>query len=236
MNTEFFKFEDKEFDIPFYNGKPEITSTKLIALILGLIIAFCVPFIFPIEGYKIQKAVVLTLATLIPLLYALDGKLSEIFKKPKLGDVKIIIVGVVGLFVLSIICNFILTGGTAAQTDHAVNGSPITLVIAAIIQLVGEELLKFIGLVLVMIFTYKTLGRKGAIIAGIIVSQLIFAFVHIPAYGFDVLKLVVGIGIGSIILPIIYVKTKSVTLTYIIHLINDLLAFLPLIFGVAQLL
>ena len=87
-----------------------------------------------------------------------------------------------------------------------------------------------------MTFTYKALGRKGAIIAGVIVSQLIFSFAHIPAYGLDIVRLVVYIGIGTIILPIIYVKTKNLTLTYIIHLINDLIGILPVILGVSQLL
>lgn len=236
MNTEFFKFEDKEFDIPFYNGNPEINSKKLIALIAGLAIAFCSLFIFPIEGYKFQKAIFFTLVTLIPVWYAMDGNLSEVFKKPKLGDIKIIIIGLVGLFAMAIICNMILTGGTNSPTDNSVNGSASVMVISLIIQLVGEELFKFIAIILTMTFTYKALGRKGAIIAGVIVSQLIFSFAHIPAYGLDIVRLVVYIGIGTIILPIIYVKTKNLTLTYIIHLINDLIGILPVILGVSQLL
>ena len=43
--NDYFRFEDKEHDIPFYNGNPKLSSSKLIVLFLGFCLTFCIPFI-----------------------------------------------------------------------------------------------------------------------------------------------------------------------------------------------
>lgn len=227
MGSEFFKFEDREYDIPFYNGFPPLTASKIVVLILGLMISFISPFVIPIEGYQIPKALIICLSTLIPVVYALKGNLSMVFRVPKQKDIVIIILGVVGIFVLTMLVNgiFAIIGVTASE-NSAINGALIVEVISIIIQLMGEELVKFISLALIVFAAYKTLGRKGAIILGIIVSQLIFSLLHIPAYGFDLVRLLLGIGVVWSILPIIYVKTKNIVVVYIIHLLFDLIGLI----------
>ena len=153
-----------------------------------------------------------------------------IFRVPQVKDIKIIILGLIGVMILSAIINFILTGriGNTA-TDAAMKGSPTVLLIGLIIQLIGEELLKLIPLMLVVAFTYKSLGRKNAIIVGIIISQLLFALVHIPAYGFDLRFLILALGVGGCILPITYIHTKNVAVPYFIHLIEDLIGLVVML-------
>ena len=55
MSSEFFKFENAEYDIPFYNGNPPLTTPKIIALIVELIIAFLAPYVFTLEVSQIPK-------------------------------------------------------------------------------------------------------------------------------------------------------------------------------------
>ena len=43
--TDFFNFEDKEMDIPFYNGIPDLSPLKWGLLILGLILFLVVLYI-----------------------------------------------------------------------------------------------------------------------------------------------------------------------------------------------
>ena len=224
--SEYFKYENKDYDIPFLNGIPELTTSKIAALVIGFLIAFITPFVVPLEGFQIQKALIVCFATLIPIIYALKGNLSMILRVPQVKDIKIIILGVIVFMILAAIINFILTGGIANTAKNgSMNGSPTVLLIRLLIQLVGEELLKIMPLMLVVAFTYKSLGRKTAIIVAIIISQLLFALVHIPAYGFDLRFLILAIGVGSCILPITYIHTKNVAVPYFIHLINDLIGF-----------
>ena len=234
--SEYFKYENKDYDIPFLNGIPELTTPKIVALVIGFLITFITPFVVPLEGFHIQKALIVCFATLIPIIYALNGNLSMIFRVPQVKDIKIIILGLIGVMILSAIINFILTGGIAnTATDAAMKGSPTVLLIGLIIQLIGEELLKLIPLMLVVAFTYKSLGRKNAIIVGIIISQLLFALVHIPAYGFDLRFLILALGVGGCILPITYIHTKNVAVPYFIHLIEDLIGLVVML-GTAGLL
>ena len=159
-----------------------------------------------------------------------------ILRVPQVKDIKIIILGVIVFMILAAIINFILTGGIANNAkDAAVNGSLTVILIKLIIQLVGEELLKIIPLILVVAFTYKSLGRKTAIIVAIIISQLLFALVHIPAYGFDLKFLILALGVGGCILPITYIHTKNVAVPYFIHLIEDLIGLVVML-GTAGLL
>ena len=45
MEKDYFRFEDNEHDIPFYNGNLNICSSKIIVLFFGLCLTFCIPFI-----------------------------------------------------------------------------------------------------------------------------------------------------------------------------------------------
>ena len=131
--------------------------------------------------------------------------MSNVCRMPKARDIIIIIVGFVLMFVFSIIAKLIVTAlGFSIISDTAVNGEPMLLVLRAVIQLVGEELIKFISLIIVAAYLYKSIGRKTAIIIAIIISQVIFSLNHIPAYGFSILYLIITIGISSLILPFYY--------------------------------
>ena len=236
MKNDYFRFEDKEYDIPFYNGNPKLDSSKTIALLLGLCLTFCIPFI-QFGNLELLKAILSCGIPLIAVWYALDGNLSEIFRKPKKSDIKIIIIGLICVFLVMFMTTLISKGfGIPSQSHEPYTAHPIITIVSTIIQLVGEELFKFIGIVLPMIFTYKYLGRKGAIIVGIIVSQLIFSIAHISAYGSNIADLIFTIGIGSIVFPLIYVKTKNIAVSYLVHLIWDFIGILPVIFGAAALL
>lgn len=107
-------------------------------------------------------------------------------------------------------------------TDSAVNGSPFSMILRMLIQLFGEELIKFIPLIITIAYLYKSIGRKAAIIVAIIISQILFSLIHIVSYGFSILFLLIGIGFNSIVLPFAYIKTKNIVICYFIHLLYDL--------------
>ncbi|RAP47762.1 MAG: hypothetical protein BZ135_01400 [Methanosphaera sp. rholeuAM6] len=230
INKDFFFFENPEYDIPFYRKKPRLTRNNLIILLIGAIIAFSTPYFIPVGQYIIPKALIITLSTLLPILYTLKGHLETIFRLPKKGDIVLIALGIIFYMALSILfSSALLALGIAMPVNNAVSSDNLITAIAATIQILGEELLKFIILVLVMAFAYKRTNRKNSLLCGIIVSQVLFALFHIPAYGFNLAFLLVSIGIASTILPIIYLITKNITVSYITHLLLDLI---PLAFTV----
>ena len=82
MKNDYFRFEDKEYDIPFYNGNPNISSSKIIVLFFGLCLTFCIPFI-EFGDMELLKAILSFFIPLIAVWYSLEGNLSEIFRKPE---------------------------------------------------------------------------------------------------------------------------------------------------------
>lgn len=232
MTSDFFNFEDREYDLPFLSDDSRFSTKNVIILLIGFLIALAMPFIIPPTGNTFLKAIILTLAPLLAVVYVFKGDMSNIFRMPKPRDILTVIIGVIVMFACAVISNIIIASlGITALSDSAINGSALLLLIRAVIQLLGEELIKFIPLIIVSAYLYKSIGRKAAIIAAIIISQIIFALFHIPAYGFSILFLLLHIGFTSIALPFVYVKTKNLVLCYIIHLINDLFAFLPYLMG-----
>ena len=87
--SDFFDFEDKTTDFPFYNGKPELSLIDWLVLLLGLGL-FVGIIIVPIEINRNLVSVLLFLVLIIPVIYVTRGKIALFFKKPKLKDLKVI--------------------------------------------------------------------------------------------------------------------------------------------------
>lgn len=228
MTNDFFKFEDKEYDLPFLNGDPRFTTKNVIILLIGFLIAAAAPFIIPPTGNQSLKALIITLAPLLTVVYVFKDDMSNIIRKPRLKDILIVIIGFVLMLVFDVITGILISVlGLPVLTDSSVNGSMFSMAIRLLVQLFGEELIKFIPLVISAAFLYKYIGRKAAIVGAVIISQILFSFIHIPAYGFSILFLLIAIGLNSIVLPLVYVKTKNLALCYLIHLLYDLWSIIP---------
>lgn len=224
MNQNNFFFEDEEYDIPFYRKKPRLTGKNLTILLVGFLIAVLTPFIMPEKEHLLIKACIITLATLLPVVYTMKGNLNIIFRMPKPRDIITILLGVIIYMALSILVSSTLAAfGVPAPTDKLINADTTITVLSMIIQIFGEELLKFIAFVIVMTYAYKRVNRKNSIIIALIVSQLLYALFHIPAYGLNIAHLLLSIGLVSSVLPVIYLRTKNITVTYLTHLIIDLI-------------
>ncbi len=228
MTNDFFRFEDKKYDLPFLKGDSRFTTKNVAILLIGFLICVVTGFIIPPDGNVILRTILFAIPQLLVVVYVFKDDMSNIFRMPKPRDIIIVIIGLILMFVFEILANFIGAAlGITFQTNNSVNGAPLILIIRAIIQLLGEELVKFIPLIIITAYLYKSIGRKAAIIVALIISQIIFAFIHIPAYGFSIGFLLLYMGFASIVLPLVYIKTKNLLLSYLIHLIFDLCAFLP---------
>ncbi len=216
MTTDFFKFEDKEYDLPLLNDDPRFTARNVVILIIGFLIASAIQYLIPPAGNGLLKAILITFPPLLAVVYVFKDDMSNVFRMPEPRDLILVIVAFILLLVFGEISNIIGSAlGIARMTDNAITGSPAVLIICAVIQLLGEELIKFIPLIIIVAYMYKLIGRKAAIIVAVIISQILFSLFHIP-YGFAIGSLLLHIGFGSIVLPFVYVKTKNLVLCYLI--------------------
>lgn len=78
----FFKFEDENTDLPFYNNEPKLSKMEWALLILAEIL-FSIPIFLSIEMSDEVFSFYLCLVVLLPVIYVSKGNLSLFFKKVK---------------------------------------------------------------------------------------------------------------------------------------------------------
>lgn len=231
---DFLKIDDDFWEFPFYSGKPQIS--KLAWAILVIIVLLEISMIAGLLGflpiYMIPKEIMSILPCIVLLLalaYACKGKLGMFFKIPTLNDVKLIIV----CYILSMIYSLVaILGLTALGVPTAANTAIPTQSIYpmasnAVIMLIGlmeEELFKIIMLIILMAAIYYfTKNKKLSVIIGVFLNLMIFGLCHLSAYNYNVIQCIVVIGLGSFFNLFVYLKTKNIVNSYIVHVLIDFL-------------
>ena len=54
--SDFFRFQDKEYDLPFLGDDSRFTTKNVIILLIGFLISSLMAFIIPITGNVLLKA------------------------------------------------------------------------------------------------------------------------------------------------------------------------------------
>ena len=227
-NIDWFKFEDKTLDFPFYKKNPHISKKGWIAIF----IVYLVASIFMVSS-KIYFNILSCVLFVGVVLYFLNWDYSAIFQKPKLKDVALAIGLCVCYFVYAISISFVLgffnIGGT-----NLIGSDPVTAVtfISLVFSLMGEEFFKFIPFIffLRVFFKYSD-NRKLSVILSMIVVMVVFAYVHSFTLDLFVFAFFVQ-GIGSIFEFFGYFKTKNILVPYITHLCTDVFVFALVMLGV----
>ena len=227
---DFFKFEE-EIDFPFYNGTPTLSKMEWIIFLLApfLMIIFVsdVTFSIPLINQIPESLypLIYCAVTLIPIAYVCKGKLGLFFKKIKLSDFKIIIICLFVYYIYSISIGFLLmSAGLNITPNPVLDIVSLKALIFILIQLLAEELFKVSLLICGMaLFYHFTKDRKKALIFGASVSMIIFGLVHYGAYK-NVIHCLLVIGVGSLIHLYPYIKTKNILVTYILHVLIDVIA------------
>lgn len=200
-------------------------------MIVGILLFLIMTFI-PIDHHI--KSVLYFVVGIAVALFITKGKLNLLFKKPKLADIKTILISVIAYFVLNgLIHNIVslIPHHQDAGVNVALTNIPLLVVTA--LQIFGEEVFRFMPFILVAYFVYKsTQNRKHAVLLGAVASLIIFGALHTSAYG-SFLFAVVGITIPAIALAYSYLKTKNIFVSYLVHLIIDF--SLIMLFNLAQL-
>ena len=226
---EKFKFLEDGVDFPFYNDIPKLSTVEWLILLAPVIIILV---LLSVPSFKSDYLpYVFGIVTLIPALYVCKGNYGLLFKKPRLRDVKTIILCLIGYYVYSFGMAIILTHllGYPVTADAVIGkfDSPsVFLVVGMIMQLIGEELFKIFMLLIGMYVIYKITKNRGlAIGLALIVSMSIFGLAHSRAYNGRLLQVLLIQGFGAFFNLYAYMKTKNVIVSYIIHLFIDFIPF-----------
>lgn len=238
MDNDFFNFEEDALDFPFYNGKPSVSATGWLLLVIGalLYVGFCLElwnYVPGVENWPIfTTPIVGVLVLLLPLAFCSRGKLGLVIKMPKLKDMKVVILCVIGYIVFTIAMILILGAfgivGNGNPMSSAAASAPLLVMLILFISLFAEELFKVIAMLLGMTVFYSfTKNRKNSMILAIVFSCIIFGLIHLTTYNFNIMQCLLIIGCGAVFHLYPYIKTKNVINSYITHVLIDFLLFLP---------
>ena len=224
-----FKWERPGIDFPFYDDDsvPAWHGWLLLGVSLFVAVALNVSVFLPVDR-SVFKIIVVFLIPLVTLLYVAHGNIGTVIKKPRLGDIPLIIVVVVLDMLYSFAMGALLQFALGIQTQaNAAFGEAMDAGFFALlfVQLFGEELFKTNMLLGCLLLLFRRSGnRKSAVVIATFVTLLVFRLAHYAAYG-SLVQILLIQGLGSIICLFAYIKTKNMLVTYAAHLIIDLIPF-----------
>ena len=163
--SEFFRFEDKTRDFPYYRHNPKISKNAWIVLLLLVPVAFITYAIVAIDSEFIGS-LIFCLMLLIPLLYYSNWDYSLIFRKPTKKEIRLAVILFIGYLIYAIAVGEVLD--LFYQTSEVTSdylGVSLESFVSLIFSMMGEELIKFIPLMFLMRLFYKyTQKRKASIV------------------------------------------------------------------------
>ena len=226
-SIDWFKFEDKDMDFPFYRKNPYIPKGGWIVLFIALVIGL----IFTISS-RLPFAVLSCIVLIVPVLYFLKWDYKAIFQKPKPRDIALAVGLFVGYIIYSALMSMLLENfGIISSGLMDESTISIMTIFTSLFSLMGEEFVKFIPFIFFLRLSFKfSKNRKLSVVISVLLVMVFFAALH--AYNFKMLIFALFIqGFGSIFEYIGYIKTKNILISYITHLCTDIFIFSMVLLG-----
>lgn len=230
-DVDFFDFEDKDIDFPFYNEKSVFDKNSII-MILSSIFLFIFLILGPVKFFEGQEQIILFLITLIPLLLLTKCNLGMFFRKISLNDLRLVIVSYIGYEVYYLIINalFAITNYTTTPPSTYFQNMDIFAMIMSFLQIFSEEIFRIFVLLLIMYYVYKyTKNRKKSITISTIIVLIIFGLLHVNTYGYNIIQILLLQGLGSIFETFGYLKTKNLAIPILIHVLINVASWVVLL-------
>ncbi len=241
----FSRLEDHATDFPFYNGVPVFISGRQWLFVMAMVVAGFLLLASPIDWptgvfWKFLPAILMPGLPLIALAYVAPGHWKAIFGKVGGREVKLmfgfallnIVVSMsVGAIVLAL---FGATpNGTTAELGGLDTAERIAFFAKTIPQLLGEEVITILPfLALLQLFSMGLgLGRKAAIIGAWLTTSILFGFIHLPTYDWNLIQCIGVIGSARMVLTLPWILTKNIWVSTGAHITNDWLLFLMGLLG-----
>ena len=220
-------------DYPFENISIMKWIRAMIISSAGFAVIFFLGYFPVFMRNQFTASVLFTLFNLLAL-YSLDRRFfRKIFKPLKLMDILTVAFSVVITFAIAFIISIYgrqnLENNPVVDIVNRSNFFLISIPIA--IQLIGEEII-FVIPFLMIYNILKNKNRIFAIAAAYIISSVFFGLMHLTTYNFNLyqcLVVITGIRMG---ISTGYLISKNLTVSYLSHLIYDLLIIMIYIFAV----
>ncbi|WP_407424697.1 type II CAAX prenyl endopeptidase Rce1 family protein [Methanobrevibacter sp.] len=212
-----FKFEDGDYDFPFYNKNPHIPKWGWIilffAFLIGSVLSMSEKIYFLISG---------CIVLIVPVLYFLKWDYNAIFRIPSRRDIVLVVALFAGYMIYSLVMGLILSqfGIVSSGTVDSGSLSGMSLV-NWIFAVMGEEFMKFIPFMFFLRVIYKySNNRKLSVIMSVAIMMVMFASLHAYNPIMFIFALFIQ-GFGSIFEFYGYIKTKNILVPYLSHLLTD---------------
>ena len=226
--SDFLKFERDGLDFPFYNDG--LSKNQWMVLCFGLLLTVLLVLCSNILKPIISETVFRILICIIPasaFLYVSKGDFSLIIKKPAKKDFILIIGMVILSYIYTAIVSVILTTvfGIQISAHTALPVNNIIFYFITLIQLFGEELIKFLLFIILFTLLFRyTKDRKVVMIVSTLLTLACFGLMHYSVYSGKILQILLIQGLGSIFTMFAYLKTKNIFVSYMIHFIIDFIS------------
>lgn len=216
MDIDWFGFENKDLDFPFYRKNPYVPKwgwfVLLFLMLFGLLLSI---------SEKLHITILACVVLIVPVLYFLKWDYKAIFQKPKIKEVALAVGLFAGYIVYALLMSialdnlFGLTGGDLI-VDYSWNALP-----PLFFSIMAEEIVKFIPFMFFLRVCFKYSNkRKLAVIFAMAVTMVFFASLHAWTFKMFLYALCIQ-GFGSIFEFFGYIKTKNILISYITHICTD---------------
>ena len=223
-----FKFEDGDFDFPFYNKNPHIPKWGWVVLFIVWFMGF-----FLAVSDKLHFALIGCIVLIVPVLYFLKWDYKAIFRKPSRRDLLLVVALFAGYMIYSLAIGMVLEqiGIVSSGTVDPTSVGAMILVIT-VFNVLGEEFIKFIPFMFLLRVIYKySNNRKLSVIISVALIMIMFASMH----AFNPIMFIFALfiqGFGSIFEFYGYIKTKNVLVSFLCHLLTDEFIFMLMLLGI----
>lgn len=216
----------RRFNVP----APNISAIRWLVILLLQIAATAVLFLV---GNRLISVFVFTFVPLAALLALGRDMLKGSVRLPRFSHVLLGVgLGLAALLVSAGVAILVQNvGGTTENpiTDILASGSlaqNLVTLFLSLIQLFGEELLTFVVFMLVLQICSRFMkaGTAPTVVAWV-VSSIVFALVHLPTYGYNLLQVLLVIGTARMVLSLGFLLTNNLIVSYISHIIDDNIIF-----------
>ncbi|MBR2683843.1 MAG: CPBP family intramembrane metalloprotease [Atopobiaceae bacterium] len=221
MQPNLFFWERPGLDFPLYNDDSLGIWQPLLLIASSLVMLLSLSFL---PDDRAIKTCALFFGTLVPYLIVARGNIGTIIKKPRLGDIPLVIVMLVLTIAYSIGMALLLVKLGIEMQPNAVTSETRDgmLFFVMLFQLFAEEMIKlnlFLG-ALILMFRW-TGNRKKSIVVAIVIALFIFGIAHLRAYNGALVQILLIQGVGSIFDLFLYLRTKNILTSYAMHVIQD---------------
>ena len=229
---KFLEFSETR-DFPYYKHNPRLSKTAWIVLLVLIPISLLTYSLIGIFSEFIGSIVFCALL-LIPLLYFSNWDVSLIFHKPSRDEIILAVLMFIGYIVYAIVVGSVLDSfALSGVSDTAYEVVDIESIVSLVYSMMGEELIKFIPLMFFLrVFFKYTNNRTLSITLSSIIIMIAFGLLHYYPPYMTLISVLVLQGAGSIFEIYAYVKTKNLLISYLSHLLTDMIIFCLLFLGV----